>query len=210
MRIDKKSQKVSRLFFEWGCATACGIAIVQNGSSLAYWSVVVLVVMGGCAASVAAWEQGWFRAPYRLGIPIKVGFVLIAIWTPMIFVGAYAWQKVGTGPDARAYLSSSFLQTSLDPKMDGVLYVRILTTNRGKLQVLPGTRQIFGYARIRNVLTPDEEEELFNTFNVGGGPATAIGPDKNYGTREILCGQTCEPKLRSAAGRAIFTESGRA
>jgi hypothetical protein len=127
-------------------------------------------------------EHGWLRAPIPIGTSVRTAVLALAAIGAMTLLGWYVMPTIGTGPDTRAYLTTEFVGAGLDSKADGTVFIRVLTTNIGKLQSLPlpATRMIFAYPRIRKILTPDEEEELFNTQHVGGGPGVAIFPDKTY------------------------------
>src|ERR1035438_7893730 len=69
----------------FGVGGSAMIALVA-APELPAWSVLALAGTGGLAFSTAAYLLGVFRAPIRVGAPVRATIVLVIIWTPIAFL----------------------------------------------------------------------------------------------------------------------------
>lgn len=75
----------------WSVFVGCLIAMIQASGSLSRFGVIGLVICGSLAAIVAAIEHGWYRAPYRIGTPLRTILLILICCAPLTAVGWYVW-----------------------------------------------------------------------------------------------------------------------
>jgi hypothetical protein len=89
----KPEWKIARICLWWGCALACLVALIQGSGSITKFAVIGLVVCGSSAATLAAIEHGWHKAPYWIGTPLRFTLLVLLLWTPLSMLGWFVWPK---------------------------------------------------------------------------------------------------------------------
>ncbi len=97
-----KSFKSMRLPLAWTVVTGCLIALIQAGSALTPPQIVALIALAGMAASWAAWQHGWFRAPMKIGSPLRFVVVSALLWAPFLYIGYRIWPEDRPITDVKA------------------------------------------------------------------------------------------------------------
>lgn len=89
----KSWQAILRISLEWTIVIGCIFALLQGIGSLSHLSIILFVIFGGLAASIAVFEHGWYRAPIPIGTPIRFVVILAFIWSIMTGMGCLAWPR---------------------------------------------------------------------------------------------------------------------
>ena len=104
-----------RISLWWSTTAGCIISLLAGAGSMTKFAVVGLVICGSVAASTAAFEHGWHRAPLRIGTPIRATILLFLIWAPMCILGHYVWPKGRPQPRFSGGVSCSVCEFGAAP-----------------------------------------------------------------------------------------------
>ena len=88
-----KSSRQAWALLPLSFGVGCVIALIQANGSLEKGSIIALVSLGTLFFLVAVKGLGWLKAPYPIGIPIRLLVWLTVICGGMTTLGAGVWPK---------------------------------------------------------------------------------------------------------------------
>lgn len=88
-----KGTRIAVGLFELGVAVGCAIALFQGNGQLAVRYVLALGILGTVCIFLAMLVFGRHRAPFRIGIPIRIICLLVLSAIPMGLICWYVWPE---------------------------------------------------------------------------------------------------------------------